>query len=52
VRVGGHARETDVAPGEQFSSEEAEAFETEAWRRRMLDREAKVADGVLTLRIP
>ena len=33
------ARETEPPAIEQFSAEEAEAIETEAWRRRLLDRE-------------
>ena len=35
----GQAQETEPTAVEHFGSEEAEAFETEAWRRRMLDRE-------------
>ena len=32
-------REVEPPASEQFSAEEAEAIETEAWRRRLLDRE-------------
>ena len=39
MRPEGHLQETEPPAAEQFGSEEAEAIETEAWRRRMLDRE-------------